>query len=250
MRNLWLVSTFTRFLVVVLLMTGLNVNSMAGDKTIIPYEASYMGIALLDMTLTWEEQDSTVQITYNNELKPFIAFFHHIHNVYRVRFEKSSFEPLSWSKKVSEGSMKFLLEANRPLKGNTVLYSNGAQRSFPEAAFTVFSATHFLASKAKDPGFFPVDLKVFIDGEIWNATATRYTSSQSHPDIKIASSQVLIQTDLKYVKGDRVMAENDILMDVIATEGTRFILWVEQDGSYSKAQFGKFPKAVVLQRKQ
>jgi hypothetical protein len=44
------------------------------------------------------------------------------------------------------------------------------------------------------------------------------------------------------------MDKNDILMDVIASEGTQFMLWVERDGTYSKAQFGKFPKAVVLKR--
>jgi len=144
--------------------------------------------------------------------------------------------------------MNFLLEANRSADGLKVKYSNGELRSFPEDAFTVFSATHFLASKANTPGFFPRDLKVFIDGEVWNATATRYSATQPHPEIKLAPQQVLIQTDLHYVAGDRVMDKNDILMDVIANEGTQFMLWVERDGSYSKAQFGKFPRAVVLKR--
>ena len=232
----------------ILLMAGFNTGSLAGDVTVIPYEASYMGIRLLNMTLTWEDLDSTVQITYDNQLKPFIAYFHPIHNIYRVHFDKVSYEPLSWSKKVSEGSLNFLLEANRSADGLSVEYSNGAFRSFPDEAFTVFSATHFLASQANTPDFFPRDLKVFIDGEIWNATATRYTVTQPHPDIKLEHSQVLIQTDLHYVGGDRVMDKNDILMDVIANEGTQFMLWVERDGSYSKAQFGKFPRAVVLKR--
>ncbi len=250
MRSICIVNQFTRFLMVTLFMTGLNSGSLAGEKTVIPYEASYMGIALLDMTLTWEDLDSTVQITYDNQLKPFIAYFHHIHNIYRVHFDKDSYEPLSWSKKVSEGSKNFFLEANRSANGTHAIYSNGEGRPFPEGAFTVFSATHFLASKAHDPAFFPVDIKVFIDGEIWNATATRYTATHPHPHprINLSGTQVLIQTDLQYVEGERVMVENDILMDVIAREGTRFILWVEGDGSYSKAQFGKFPKAVVLER--
>ena len=207
-----------------------------------------MGIALLDMTLTWEDLDSTVQITYDNQLKPFIAYFHHIHNIYRVQFKKGSYEPLSWSKKVTEGSMNFFLEANRSIDGAYVQYSNGEDRLFPENAFTVFSATHYLASKAHEPAVFPLDINVFIDGETWSATATRYTVTQPHPEINLVGTQVLIQTDLQYVEGERVMEENDILMDVIAREGTRFMLWVEQDGSYSKARFGRFPKAVVLER--
>ncbi|MBC8374754.1 MAG: hypothetical protein H8E26_01845 [FCB group bacterium] len=248
MRGIERVNPFSRFLMTILLITGLNGQGLAGDKTVIPYEASYLGVALLNMTLTWEDLDSTVQITYDNQLKPFIAYFHPIHNIYRVRFNKESYEPLSWSKKVSEGSMSFLLEANRSADGLNVNYSNGELRSFPSDALTVFSATHFLASKANTPSFFPRDLKVFIDGEIWNATASRYSATQPHPEIKLAPQQILIQTDLHYVAGDRVMVENDILMDVIASEGTQFMLWVERDGSYSKAQFGKFPKAVVLKR--
>ena len=31
----------------------------------IKYEASYLGLALLDMTLTWQDQDSTVTISYD-----------------------------------------------------------------------------------------------------------------------------------------------------------------------------------------
>lgn len=250
MRKTMLLNPIVRYLGAILLVVGLSTGGFAGEKKVIPYEASYMGIALLDMTLTWEDMDSTVQVTYDNQLKPFIARFHHIHNIYNVQFDKDDYEPVTWSKSVSEGSMDFFLEAIRSENGSDVLYSNGAIRSFPQGAFSVFSATHFLASKAPDPNYFPADIEVFIDGEIWQATATRYTKSQPHPDINLASTQVLIQTDLKYVRGKRVMDENDILMDVIATEGTRFILWVEEDGSYSKAQFGKFPKAVVLERRQ
>ncbi|MCF7826070.1 MAG: hypothetical protein K9M55_01260 [Candidatus Marinimicrobia bacterium] len=233
---------------VLLIALGIGDMALAGDKTVIEYEASYVGIPLLNMTLTWEALDSMVQITYDNQLKPFIAFFHPIHNIYRVRFNQQSYEPLVWSKRVSEGSMDFFLEATRSANERQVTYSNGAVRTFPEDALTVFSATHFLASKASDPDFFPVNLKVFIDGEIWNARATRYTAAHPHPEIELSDSQVLIQTDLHYLDGARVMEQNDILMAVIASEGTRFMLWVDPDGSYSKAQFGKFPKAVVLDR--
>ncbi|MBT3229319.1 MAG: DUF3108 domain-containing protein [Candidatus Marinimicrobia bacterium] len=243
-----LVSGYKSYLITLLIGLGTYDSAFAGDTTVIPYEASYMGIPLLNMTLTWEELDSTIQITYDNQLKPFIAYFHSIHNIYRVNFDKQSYAPLSWSKKVSEGSMNFFLEATLSPGGASVKYSNGSIRPFPHDALTVFSATHFLASKATDPGFFPRELKVFIDGEIWNARATRYTSDYPHPEIKLSGSQVLIQTDLHFVGGARVMDQNDILMDVIASEGTRFLLWVERDGSYSKAQFGKFPRAVVLER--
>ena len=235
-------------LIVILILAGMPSQGLGGKKTIIPYEASYMGISLLNMTLTWEDLDSTVQISYNNQLKPFVAFFHPIHNVYRVRFNKMNYEPLNWSKQVSEGSMDFFLEANRSTDGTNVIFSNGELRSFPKDALTVFSATHFLASKAHDDNFFPVTLKVFIDGEIWNARVTRYTKAKPHPKIEMTETQILIQTDLSYLGGTRVMQENDILMDIIAREGTRFLLWVEPDGSYSKAQFGSFPKAVVLDR--
>lgn len=239
----------SRFIVLAILVAVCSSNEIvAGETTVIPYEASYMGIALLNMTLIWEDQDTTVQITYRNKLKPFVAYFHQLHNTYRVHFDKKSYSPLSWSKNVSEGSMEFILEANRTSGGTSVSYSNGELRAFPDDAFTVFSATHYLASKAHDDNYFPTDLVVFIDGETWNAEVTRYTIMNPHPEIEIEDSQILIQTDLSYRDGTRVMQENDILMDVIAREGTRFMLWVEPDGSYSKAQFGLFPKAVVLDR--
>lgn len=231
-----------------LLIAWCSVSLLANPPDVIKYEASYLGLALLDMTLTWQDQDSTVSISYDNRLKPFIANFRNLHNVYTVNFKKESFEPLSWSKRIVEGNKVFSLSAKREGDHGMVHFSNGVTRAFPEGAFTVFSATHFLASKVSDPSFFPAKLAIFLDGEIWQAKATRYTIEDPHPDFKIQPAQVLIQTDLHYVSGSRVMKKNDILMDVIATEGTRFMLWIEANGHYSKAQFGRFPKAVVLER--
>ena len=230
------------------MIAGLSASVQAAPPDVIKYEASYLGLALLDMTLTWQDQDSMVSISYDNKLKPFIANFRELHNVYAVNFKKESYEPLSWSKQITEGKKVFSLSAQREGEGGMVYFSNGVIREFPQGAFTVFSATHYLASKVHDPSFFPVTLPIFLDGEIWQAKATRFTPEQPHPDFKIQPAQVLIQTDLHYGSGSRVMKKNDILMDVIATEGTRFMLWVEANGHYSKAQFGSFPKAVVLER--
>lgn len=232
----------------VLLLSLVWISLSAQIKQVFTYEASYLGIPLLDMNLTWVEDDSTVQISYDNQLKPFIAYFHPIHNIYQVRFLKGTFHPLTWSKSVSEGDLNFFLAGELLPDGREVRYSNEQVRAFPLGAFTVFSATHYLAAKAKDPEFFPVTLPVLIDGEEWEAVVNRYSRQQPHPTKKIAANQVLIQADLHYISGQRVMEENDILMSVIATEGTRFLLWVEPDGNYSKAQFGDFPKTVVLER--
>jgi len=210
------------------------------------YEASYMGVPLLNMTLTWVENDSSIQISYDNQLKPFIAYFHPIHNIYKVEFKRESFAPLSWSKTVSEGNMHFEFAATRSIDGTTVTYSDDIQLEFPQDGFTVFSATHYLANKAPDIDFFPVTLPIFIDGEIWEATAQRFDSRNPHPDHTLENDVILIQADLHYIRGKSLIENNDILTSVIATEGTQFLLWVNQEGHYTKAQFGKFPKAVVL----
>lgn len=239
--SLRLMNKFLGGLILLLAISGAAENSRN-----IHYEVSYLGISLLDMTLTWTESDSIVMVRYDNQVKPFIANFHSIHNIYEVEFIKKSFAPLRWSKTIAEGDKQFYLGASVDPGQGQVRYSNAQERGFPEGAFTVFSATHFLASKAGDPAFFPVVIKVFIDGELWEATANRFTSRQQHPDYPVIGDQVLIQADLHFLEGKRVMEANDILMDAIATEGTRFMLWVEADESYSKAQFGEFPKAVVL----
>jgi hypothetical protein len=224
--------------------------SVSGENNMtIEYEASYIGVPLLDMTLTWMENDSTIAITYDNQLKPFIAFFHPIHNIYRVEFKRDSFEPLFWSKQIAEGELVFNLSASRSKDGTRVTYSNQEIRTWPEGCFTVFSATHMLASKANDPEFFPTRIQVLIDGELWEADVNRYTREAPHPDHKLTANTILIQADLHFLRGQAVMRETDILMDVIASEGTRFLLWVAPDGHYSKAQFGEFPKAVVLNQK-
>lgn len=217
-------------------------------EKVINYEVSYLSVPLLNMTLTWVEDDSSVFISYDNQLKPFIAFFHPIHNIYRVHFRRDDYYPLGWSKSVSEGDMHFELSAQRSFDGREVTFSSGVQSEYPEGGFTIFSATHFLASKAQSEGFFPARLQVFIDGEIWEASATRYDVFTPHPDHSLEPGEVLIQTDLHYISGNSVVKKNDILTSVIATEGTRFLLWVAPDGSYTRAQFGKFPKAVVLKR--
>ena len=144
--------------------------------------------------------------------------------------------------------MQFQLSAHRSPDGKKVTYSNGVHYDFPVNGFTVFSATHYLASKVHDVEFFPVILPIFIDGEIWEATAQRYDSAHPHPDYTLDNKQVLVQADLHYLNGKSIVENNDILTSVIATEGTRFLLWVDPDGTYTKAQFGRFPKAVVLEQ--
>ena len=220
----------------------------AAETTTIKYEASYLGISVLDMTLTWTEDDSVIQVSYDNQLKPYIARFHTIHNTYRVQFMRDSFEPLDWSKSISEGKLGFDLSARRTGNGSRVSFSDGSDLTFPSGAFTIFSATHFLAAKARDPDYFPNTVLVFIDGTIWEASASRYDTMNPHPDHEVNAGEVLIQADLHYISGESLVDKNDILTSVIATEGTQFLLWVLPDGSYTRAQFGKFPKAVLLER--
>ncbi len=217
---------------------------------VIQYEVSYIGIPLLDMVLTWVEDDTSVHISYDNQLKPFIAFFHPINNIYRVHFRRDDFTPLSWSKTISEGKMQFELEARRSSDGKKAIYSSGKNFDLPSNVLTVFSATHFLAAKAGNADFFPVKIPVFIDGETWEATARRFDATSPHPNHSLELEQVLIQTDLHYISGQSLVKKNDILTSVIATEGTQFLLWVSPEGTYTKAQFGKFPKAVILDQKK
>ncbi|NQV14407.1 DUF3108 domain-containing protein [bacterium] len=220
----------------------------APPNKVIRYEVSYIGIPLLDMTLKWIENDSTVSISYDNQLKPLIAYFHSIHNVYRVSFDKNSFSPFRWSKTVREGDFKFQLNADLSSDRQKVHFSNGHVMDFPKGAFTIFSATHFLAAKATQTDFFPAKVPVFIDGELWVAGAQRFDKVNPHPNYHVDGDEVLIQIDLHYLRGKRVIKKNDVLTSVIASEGTRLLLWVLPDGTYIKAQFGKFPKAVVLNR--
>ncbi len=226
----------------------LPMNSVEAKEKIINYEVSYIGVPLLEMTLHWVEDDTSIHVSYDNQLKPFIAYFHSIHNIYREHFSRDDYRPLSWSKTVSEGSLQFELGASLVDDKNEAVFSTGEHRNFPEGGYTVFSATHYLASKSRDPQFFPKKLEVFIDGEIWEAAATRYDVNHPHPDHEIGRGEVLIQADLRYLRGSSLVTQNDILTSVITTEGTRFILWVNRDGTYTRAQFGSFPKAVILDR--
>lgn len=231
-----------------LLILLITINLACGKNHRIEYEASYMGIPLLDMTLTWLEDDTSIHVTYDNKLKPFIAFFHPIHNIYEVRFSRHSFSPISWSKRVSEGDLKFSMRADRSLDGASVKYSSGHDYVFPTMGYTVFSATHYLAQNAQNENFFPRKMTIFIDGELWEATAQRFDVTKPHPEHKVDPGHVLVQTNLHYLSGQSLVKKNDILTSVIATEGTQFMLWVSPDGSYKKAQFGTFPKAVILDR--
>jgi len=83
--------------------------------------------------------------------------------------------------------------------------------------------------------------------EYMNQTLVNFTMDGE--EVSSYEGETLIQTDLHHVSGHSIVAENDILTAVIATENTRFLLWVSADGTYSRAQFGTFPRAVILQRK-
>ena len=211
-----------------------------------PYEISYLGIPLLDMHLRWVENDSLVSVSYDNRLKPLISFIHPIHNVYEVVFRKSDFYPLSWSKTISEGDLDFYSQMDRQ-STTRILWNNQKSLDFPAQAYTVFSATHFLASQARVKDFFPNQLKVYVDGQVWLAHVKRYDADQPHPKFHVSDAEVLIEAEMHFESGTSVLSSNDVLTKVIATEGTRFMLWVGPDGKFTKAQFGSFPRAVVME---
>lgn len=225
----------------------LLVTTLMGEqkKEVIDYEITYLSIPLLDMELTWVEDDTSISVSYDNKVKPFINIIHSVHNIYRVHFMKPDFAPLSWSKTIREGNMHFRLSAHRSKEGTQVSYSNGFDVDFPAGGFTIFSATHYLAANAQNKNLFPMQIPVFIDGEIWEVTAKRYDSKDQHPDYGVKGDEILIQAELHYLAGSPLVETNDILTDHIAREGSQFLLWVSE-GVYTKAQFGRFPSAVTL----
>jgi hypothetical protein len=59
--------------VLLLLLLGWSTVVRPAGRQVLQYEASYLGIPLLDMTLTTTVTDTSVKISYDNRLKPLIA---------------------------------------------------------------------------------------------------------------------------------------------------------------------------------
>lgn len=210
------------------------------------YVVSYLGIPVLDMQQTRTSRDSIVTIQYDNQLRTLFSPLMDLHNVYTVSFLADTYQPLRWSKDIREGKLRFQLTARRNASGNAVRYSTGEKRAFPQKAYTIFSATHFLESIAHDAERFPQKLKVYIDGEVWQATVNRYTSAENSMLEDHPPGTVLLRARLHRVGGSSIVAENDILTRHIATEGSQFLLWVDGSQRIIRARFGTFPTAVEL----
>lgn len=211
-----------------------------------PYVVTYLGVPIIDMVKTETRRDSLVLVQYDNRLRGFFSNVMDLHNVYRVSYEHASFRPVTWSKRIQEGELQFELNASKIPGRNEVRYSDGTTRNFPNGSFTVFSATHYLESIALEADQFPKRLDIFIDGEQWSAQVNRWSDAehshlQDHPP-----GTVLLRAVLHRKGGSSVVAQNDILTKHIASEGSLFLLWVDQSGRIIRARFGTFPMAVEL----
>jgi len=214
----------------------------------IHFEVSYLGIPLLDMMGELKKNDSTTSVIYDNTLRPFADVFFDFHTVYQVIYENDSYRPLTWFKKIEEGDLVFDMAVSRDQSSSRVIYEDGQTSTIPDDAFTIFSATHYLVANAHEPGFFPLQMRIFVDGEIWLADIDLHEVIDGNRKPSQDRPELVLKAILHYESGTLIEGGKDMLSRTIARENNTFLIKVSPEGKFHGAVYGKFPRAVELKR--
>jgi len=203
------------------------------------YTVSFLGMPLVDVIQHIQHRAGKTTISYDNRPKPlWNALFVKLHNVYSTTFDSTTFAPEYWNKSIQEWS--FIQQTRGRRQDSTHFLFNGHKVKVPKGTFTIFSAVHYLESKAFAVDF-PAVIRVFIEGQIWQVSVERQFEQTGGQRLQHLIMRV------GTARGRRFLAKTDILTRHIAHPGARVDLWVDSSGLIVKGRFGTPPEVVDLE---
>ncbi len=209
------------------------------------YLVSYFGIPVLDCYETFQQNDSLTTVLYDNQIKPFWAQFHPVHNEYGATFQTRDYTPLASDKRILESGFRQNLTTIYNQKLSRIEFRD-AQTSLPlePGVRSVFAAVHWLEHKFKSLQY-PFTLPIQIEGKFLTAQVTNQGAEQ----ITMAGQATWtnhLKITLEYDHGQAIWSRTDVLMDFLGTDGSTLELWLDNTPRVVQAKVGKFPGAVLL----
>ncbi len=203
------------------------------------YTVSWLGIPVVDVTITIAQSDSNCYAEYHAQTRPWFNHLYSVDNYHRIWVDPAEGYPIRYEKHINENGHADSLWANYEHNPRRVVYANGLVRPWREGAHSLFSGLLWVQRHPWIDGEERV-LQVEVEGVIWQVTVScpdaDDTGEQGSSPVKMWA-----RFDWK-LYGEPVLSTTDILTHMLPGEGHRLRFGLDREQNDVKwIEFGSIP---------
>ncbi|MFB0516916.1 MAG: DUF3108 domain-containing protein [Candidatus Neomarinimicrobiota bacterium] len=203
------------------------------------YTVSWLGVPVVDVTLTKVESDTACRVEFRARTRPWFDHLYSVDNRYCIWVEPGTGRPVRYEKQVLERGRADHLWARYEQNPWRVVYGNGLERPWQEDAHNLFSALIWAQRHEWQAGEDQV-LLVEVEGAVWQVIAE---CSELIPAEEPGGPITVIEARFERQEyGEPVLSTTDILSFMLPGVGHRLKLGLDQERDQVKwAEFGSRP---------
>ncbi len=192
------------------------------------YTVSWLGIPVVDVTITLAESDSNCYAEYHAQTRPWFNRFYSVDNRHRIWVDPAEGYPLRYEKRILDRGRADSLWASYEQNPRKVVYANGLVRPWREGTHTLFSALLWVQRHDWTAGE-EIVLEVEVEGVVWQVSAV--CSGVIGARENGGTVMEILTCFEQQLYGEPILSTTDILTNMLPGEGhqLRFGLDVEHD---------------------
>jgi len=203
------------------------------------YTVSWLGIPVVDVTITRVNSDTALVAEYRARTRPWFDRLYSVDNRYRIRVDPDSGYPGHYEKQVLEQGRADSLWACYEHNPRRVVYANGLERPWREGTHAFFSALLWVQQHAWQADEELV-LLVEVEGVLWQVTV-QCTEMVAAVEPEGPLVAVTARFD-RQVSGEPVLSTTDILTYMLPGVGHRLRFGLNPERQEIEwAEFGSRP---------
>lgn len=206
------------------------------------YTVSWLGLPVVDVTITHSVQDSLRNSHYQARTRPWFNSFYSVDNQYWIFQDTLSGQLVRYRKQIKERTRRREFEARYRFDIGQVVYSNGATRPLEPGDQSLLSALQWVESHSWETGQ-QRELVVEVEGVFWLVSA-RCEEVRQRDDSLSTVARVTARFE-RQLRGEPVLSSTDLLTALLPGPGheLRFELDLERRLVLS-LEFGSLPFVV------
>ena len=201
------------------------------------YIVSWLGIPVVDITVTIEPEDTVIQGIYTAKTRKWFDPIYAIDNRYNITCGTANYYPLNYAKQIIEKGNESSFSAAYNINDGLTDYSNGLQRTFPLGYYNLLSSLMWVERRNWMEGE-RHDIRVEIEGTLWHvALHCREIIKQATGST--AEIEALFVTP---VAGEPVLSHTDIVTHRLPVVGNKMVFFIQLERKLIEViEFGRPP---------
>lgn len=211
------------------------------------YTLSWLGIPIVDVTITMEMGDTLIHGLYRASTRPLFDKVYAVDNLYEIWVRSESHRPVRFSKTILEKGRQKTFWAQYQSDPQKIIYANGLERKWSDDNHTLFSALLWVQHHPWKEGE-DRDILVEVEGVTWlvNVHCVEVERARVNGGLGQAEIDVLFR-NISF--GEPVLSTTDILTHMLPGEGHHLKFGLDLDHQEVLwAEYGSRPFLVKAER--